>query len=138
MTWIYNGKEITVDDLDNNIAFVYLITNLKTNKKYFGQKKLKFYKRRKIPGRINRMRVVKDSDWRDYWGSNKELHEDIEKFGEEHFSREILRICRTKSEANYYELRYQIVNDVLFKPDEYYNSYVGGRISRKQLGVTND
>jgi hypothetical protein len=55
--------------------------------------------------------------------------------GTENFSREIIRMCRSLSESNYYELREQMINDVLFKPEQYYNAYIGTRVSRKQLGV---
>ena len=35
--WYYNNKEFT--DIGNYIGFVYLITNLKTDRKYVGKKK---------------------------------------------------------------------------------------------------
>ena len=34
---------------------------------------------------------------------------------------------------SYYEMKYQIDNDVLLKPNEYYNAFVGGKIHRKHL-----
>lgn len=133
--WVFKGNPIEPEDLDNNKAFVYCITNRKTGKKYYGKKRLSFMRRRKIPGRINRIKIVKESDWRDYWGSSKELHEDIKKYGEDAFSREILRICHSLGEASYYEAKLQFEHDVILHPDKFYNTFVGCRIHAKHLGV---
>jgi Putative endonuclease segE, GIY-YIG domain len=133
--WLYHGKPIDVKDLDNNRAFVYVITNLKTGKKYYGKKRLQFLRRRKVPGRINRIKIVKESDWKDYWGSSKELRQDVEKHGAGNFTREILRICGTLGEASYHETKLQLEHDVLLHPDKYYNTFVGCRIHAKHLGV---
>ena len=37
-------------------------------------------------------------------------------------------------EMSYYEMKAQVENDVLLKPDEYYNAFVGGKIHRSHLG----
>jgi hypothetical protein len=34
---------------------------------------------------------------------------------------------------SYWELWHQMVNHVLFKPEKYYNAYVGARIHRKHV-----
>lgn len=78
-------------------------------------------------------RVIKESDWKSYFGSNLELQKDVELLGPDNFKREVLFLCRSKALMNYFELREQVLNDVLFKPDEFYNSYLGGRISRSQV-----
>ena len=36
MNWIYKGQEFTDDMIGDNVAFVYIITNLTNNKKYIG------------------------------------------------------------------------------------------------------
>lgn len=133
--WIYRGKEINPEVLDNNKAFVYVITNEKNKKRYFGKKKLQFHRSKKIPGRKNRIRFVKESDWRDYWGSNKQLHEDLDKYGKENFTREILRICKTLGEASYYEAKLQFEHNVLLHPDKFYNTFIGCRINRMHLKI---
>ena len=133
--WIYDGREITDEDLDGYKCFVYCITNLVDGRKYIGKKRLQFMSRKKVRGHKRKTRHYRQSDWRTYWGSSTELQSDISRLGTEAFSREIIRLCRTLSESNYYELREQMVNDVLFHPDKYYNSYIGTRVSRKQLGI---
>jgi hypothetical protein len=113
---------------------VYLITNLKTNKKYVGKKLFKFRKSRQpLKGRRNKRRQLVDSDWLTYFGSNKPLMADVEKHGAQNFRREILRLCKTKSECTYYECKYQYQYDVLLKPDEWYNSWIICKVSGKNL-----
>lgn len=130
MTWIYEDKPFT-EIPDGIIGFVYEITNKFNGKRYLGKKNFYFSKTKQVKGKKKRVKV--ESDWQTYYGSNKELNEHVALFGEEKFERKIIRLCKSKSEMNYYELREQMVNDVLFKEKEYYNSYVGTRISRKQL-----
>ena len=113
------------------IGFVYCITNGATNRKYIGKKNFYFSKTKQVKGKKKKYKA--ESDWKTYYGSNEELKQHVNIFGEEKFYREIIRFCYTKSEMNYYELREQMVNDVLYKEKEYYNSYVGTRINRKQL-----
>jgi len=135
--WLYNGEVFTGTEeiLRKYAAFVYIIRNLTESKSYYGKKRIWFVQHKRKIRRRNRIKLVKESDWRTYWGSNDKLKSDIEKYGEQNFSREILRFCSRLSEANYWELKYQVDNDVLFYPDRFYNSYIGSRISRKQLGI---
>jgi hypothetical protein len=74
-----------------------------------------------------------DSDWKTYYGSSLELQNDIELIGVDNFTREILHICYSKAECSYVEMKEQIINDVLLKPLEYYNAFVGGKIHRNHL-----
>jgi hypothetical protein len=133
--WIYDGHRIGDEELQGFRAFVYVIRDVELDKLYYGKKRLQFIRRKKRRGRKNRVVVSRQSDWREYWGSNDQLKDRIRLVGESGFNRTILRLCRTLSEANYYELKYQLENDVLLYPDRFYNAYVGGRISRKQLGI---
>lgn len=135
MKWLLNDTPVNDEDLAGWNSFVYRITNLKTGQIYIGQKRLNFVRHKRIKNSRYRRKIVKKSDWEEYYGSSKSLHHDIEKFGVENFKREIIRLCSRKSEANYYEMKEQMINDVLLRPDLYYNDYVGGRISRKQLGI---
>lgn len=139
MTWLHEGN--LVDELpDDIVGFVYIITNHKTNKKYIGKKLAKFsrtsMKTVTLKSGEKKKKKIKSktaSDWKTYYGSNEELKQDVIDLGSENFTREILHYCYSKGECSYIELREQVVNNVLLKPDEYYNSFVGGRIHRNHL-----
>lgn len=138
MEWYYNGHEVKDEELDSYKSFVYKITNLLNGRIYYGKKRLFFINRKKVKGRKNRVIIQRQSDWKNYYGSNEELKSDVVQFGEHNFKREILRLCKSLSEANYHELKVQMDHEVLFYPRLFYNSYLGTRVSRKQLGIKND
>jgi hypothetical protein len=68
-----------------------------------------------------------ESDWRKYWGSSKHLQEDIDKYGEDNFNREIIHLCKTKGECAYLEAKEQFDRDVLLT-DDYYNGIIQIRL----------
>ena len=134
MTWLYEGKPFSSDDIDGNAGFVYEITDTLNGKKYIGKKKLSSTRTLKpLKGQKRKRRVVSESDWESYYGSSEEVKALVEEFGTQRFTRKILRLCKTTAETSYYELKEQVMNDVLLKPDEYYNAFVGGRINRSHL-----
>lgn len=115
---------------ENVIGFVYCITNSLNSKKYIGKKLLINKKRRKpLKGRKNDRLYTKNSNWKVYCGSCKELLNDIQNLGESNFNFEILYWCKSKWDLSYMELREQINREVLFKND-YYNSYIGCRLKK--------
>ena len=119
--WLYDGIEISDESLDGYVGFVYMITNLTNQRKYIGKKLLKNRRTKIVKGKKKRTMI--DSDWKVYWGSNKPLQEDVKSLGESNFTRQILRLCKSKGESNYWEAYYQFVNDVLFS-DEWYNDHI--------------
>lgn len=128
--WTYNGTVVTDSDAVGNVGFVYLITNLDTNRKYVGKKKFFFTKTRTVKKKKKREKVP--SDWKEYYGSNKELHADIESIGSHRFKREILRICKTLGECSYYEASEQFARQVLLC-DSYYNGWISVKVSTSHL-----
>lgn len=135
--WLYNGKEITDDDVLDYVGFVYSITNLKTGRGYIGKKLLKFSRTKQVKGKKKKIKV--DSDWKTYYSSSEALKKDVEELGPENFKREILRLCSSKSECSYWELKYQMERDVLLS-DNYYNSWISARIHKTKalLGKEHD
>ncbi len=135
MTWklfneVYNPDE---DVLKEYVGFVYLITELDTNKKYVGKKF--FWSTRKLPplkGAKRKRTVVNQSDWKDYYGSSEHLKEAVEQKGTEAYHREILHLCKTKGECSYLEAKEQFDRDVLLR-DDYYNAFIGCKIHAKHL-----
>ena len=118
---------------DEWVGFVYLITNKKNGRKYVGKKF--FWRTLKLPplkGTKRKRKVVKESDWKKYWGSSNDLKADIALYGEENFYREILHFCKSKTELSYMELKEQVERGVLLT-DMYYNDFIGGKINGKFL-----
>jgi len=131
--WIYEGKEF--DEVPPKvIGFVYNITNTLDGRQYIG-KKLFNFSTKKPPkkGKVRKRRVTKESDWREYYGSNEELNADVEKLGREHFTREILYLCTTKGWCNYHEARLQFEFRVLENRDKFYNQQIRCRVHRSHL-----
>ena len=109
-------------------GFVYCITNRATNKKYIGKKF--FWSKKVLPKTKSRKRrkiTYVESDWRDYYGSNRVLNEEREVAGNEIYHREILRLCKTKGECAYYEAKEQFEREVLLT-DDYYNGIISCKI----------
>ena len=129
MTWTYQG--IQIEQLpDDCVGFVYLIVNVKTDRKYIGKKLAKFsktsYKTVKLKNGTKKKKKIRskvDSDWQEYYGSSIELTKDIEHLGKEHFTREILHYCTSKAECSYIEAKLQFEYKVLESTD-YYNGQI--------------
>jgi len=130
MLWTYEGTPVKQPP-DCAHSFVYVITNTISGRRYIGKKSLLKSKLKKSGNR--KSRIFAQSDWREYFGSNKELLADVAYYGHLNFTREILHWCRTKGDANYLELKEQILHGVLEHPDLYYNNFIGARIHRKHL-----
>jgi hypothetical protein len=123
--WIYKGEPFTSDDIGDYVGFVYLLTD-PDGKKYVGKKL--FVSKRRLPplkGKTRRRTVIKESDWKDYYGSSEEVQTLVE--NKTHFKREILHLCKGKGELSYMELKEQVERKVLLT-DEYYNGIIQVKI----------
>jgi hypothetical protein len=132
--WTYNNKPFDSDIIGDYVGFVYEVYDTETEMKYIGKKK--FWSRVTRPplkGKKNKRRSLKESDWKSYYGSSEVVKNLVENTGEWRFKRKIIRLCKTAGEMSYYEMKEQIENDVLLKPNEYHNAFVGGKIHRRHL-----
>ena len=137
MNWIYNGKEVkTSEDLPpESIGFIYLITNLTKDKIYYGRKtfrtlsKKKLTKKEKLLPENKRKTykyVMKEyKGWQQYNGSCLPLLEDIA--SGDKIRKEIVRICYSKSELTYYELK-EIACSECLEREDCYNGNILGKI----------
>lgn len=134
MTWFYNGEPFTSEMIEDNIGFVYCITDTRNGLKYIGKKGL-ISKRRMPPLKGKKRRRIKiiETDWQSYYGSSETVKALVEEYGPETFHREILRLCKSKGQMSYYEAKMQFETDCLLKPDEYYNEFIGCKINRRHL-----
>ena len=99
---------ITEDIQNNFYGFVYVITNMISNRKYIGCKKF-------------------NKHWQSYTGSNTELNKDIETFGSSRFEFKILNIYKTKSELRLAEAQEILISNALTSK-KYYNQYIQLRL----------
>ena len=141
MKWLYKGSEINeISDLPNNaFGFVYQTTHLPTNKKYIGKKSLMYNLKKKL-GKKEKLlwegkgrppvykRVLKESDWKNYYGS----HSFIKEANEEDLKREILKIAYHKKELTYLECKYQFTLGVL-ESRSYLNDNILGKFFDKDF-----
>ena len=130
--WYYENK--LYDEAPKEyMGFVYLITDLTTNRKYIGKKL--FWNTRKLKplkGKTRRRTQVVESNWKNYYGSNEELQQLVENSHAERFEREILHLCTKKGIMSYLEAREQFDRNVLLS-DEYYNNFIGCKIHGKHV-----
>jgi len=136
--WTHKGE--IVDVLPDCVGFVYLITNLTTNRKYIGKKLSHFSKTSiktvTLKSGAKKKKKVKtkiESDWKMYWSSSTELQNDVKILGEQNFTREILFYCTSKGNLSYIEAREQFSNKVLEFPDLWYNGIINCKIHRNHV-----
>lgn len=130
--WYYNNEEFNSTP-DEYQGFVYIITEISTDKKYIGKKN--FWKPKTLPinkKRKRRVRTRTESDWREYYSSSHEVVALVEQNGVGNYRRDILKLCKTKGEMSYYEAKLQFEYDVLLRED-YYNEFIGCKIHSKHL-----
>jgi len=115
---------------ENMFGFIYEITNKTNGKKYIGKKQCSRRVKRKPLKSKTRNRIDhKESDWKTYTSSSKELNEDIQKYGIENFEFRIIKVCGSKWELAYYEAKLQFENEVLLNSN-FYNGVINLRIGR--------
>lgn len=120
-------------------GFVYKITNVQNGKIYIGKKALYHARKKKITQKVKKAtgtrktyeRTVNESDWKTYYGSSKELISDVQKYGKDMFTREIIELCCSKKYLSYAEVCWQIKYDVLKRQS--YNGNILGRYYSKDM-----
>jgi len=128
--WLYKG-DVFLSPGEEHYGFVYIITHTLTGKQYIGKKLFWHKKTKTLKGK--KKRYLAESDWKTYYGSSKELNEEIKNSSIDHYKRDILHLCKSKSECSYYEAKEQFDRDVLLKPEMYYNDWISVKVTRKHL-----
>ena len=140
-SWKYNDEDVrSIEDMpEGAIGFAYVIENMKTGKFYIGKKSIYSTRKKKISAREKAKtktrktfkKVVKESDWKRYYGSSEELKKDILLITNYNFKRVILEYAFTKKYLTFIELKYQMKNDVLTR--DTYNGNILGRYYHKDM-----
>lgn len=128
--WYYKDKEFTEEEIGDAFGYIYCITNLKNGRKYIGKKFFSKAGYKTVNGK--RKKVRKNSDWLTYYGSNKELQEEVKNIGEDKFKREIIHLCYSRSECSYRET-YEIFSKGALLSEDYYNSWVTCKIHKAHV-----
>jgi hypothetical protein len=116
-------------DINSWVGFCYKITNLDDCREYIGKKFFWSSITKKVKDTNRKKHIVKESGWRSYTGSCKQLTDDIARLGKDHFEFEILSLHESKSSLAYREVELQIQEEVIYAtlPDgsrKYYNGYI--------------
>ena len=147
MSWTYQTHKIgdITQFPENTFGFVYIVTHIPSGKAYIGKKVLFHNKKQKIgkreleklSGVVGRRPayklVVKESDWLNYYGSQKEIKQLLLEGKKDEFQRTILKMCPDKKSLTYFEVKYQMIYQVLEKPDEFFNDNILGKFYTRDL-----
>lgn len=123
--WIYNNEIVTEAPI-GAFGFIYKIELLvdipgySKSKIYIGKKQLSSTRRVRLtkkdkllaPTRKQFKQVTKESDWKSYWSSCKEIHELIKIHGTEIFKREIICFTKDKYTHGFQEIEEMIRHNV--------------------------
>jgi len=140
--WLYNEKVIeNIEDFpQDTFGFIYIVTQRKqTGKKVLYHNVKKKLTKKELaeqtgPARKSTTKVVvKESDWKTYYGSAKPILELLKENKHEEFKREILQVVNTKKLLTYYECKYLFKYGVLEHPVEYFNDNILGKFFAKDF-----
>jgi hypothetical protein len=128
MNWIYSKKEIKeLSDIPEGcIGFVYIITR-PDGSYYVGKKSIySTVKLKPLKGERKKRIVTKESNWKVYMSSNKDVQKwvDVEK--------EILHWCYSKIELTYYENKALYCLGVL-EDNNSMNGNISGKIYKESI-----
>lgn len=142
--WIYKKKEITsIEDIPKGtFGFIYEVTHNPSGRKYIGKKQLIFTRKKKLgkralaalPDKRGKKYIVenRESDWKAYYGSHKDILKLLREGKQEEFSREILQFVPSKKLLTYFECKYLFIKEVL-EHNEYINDNILAKFYRKDF-----
>ena len=154
-TWSYQGRVITsISDMpEGTYGFIYEVIYKPTDIRYIGKKVLYFERNKRLGkkalealkeeraekglrGRVPlKQKVVTESDWLDYFGSQKEIVTLSKKDNAcENWEKRILQFVPNKKLLTYYETKYLFKNGILEDKDStHINDNILGKFFRKDF-----
>lgn len=148
-TWMYQGRVITsIKDMpEGTYGFIYEVIYKPTDVRYIGKKVLYFERNKKLGkkalkllqeerakqglrGRTpTKQKVIIESDWKDYFGSQKEIVALSKKDNSgKSWEKRILEFVPNKKLLTYYETKHLFKNDVL---ENQYSAHINDNILGK-------
>ena len=127
-------------DITEYYGYIYMTVHAKTGRSYVGKKAFQHTTTKKLGKkelaeipvtrgkRPSKKTVVKESDWKIYYGSNTE----IKSLPKDELKRYVLMLCKTKKQLTYCETKYLFHYNVL-EDDRYLNDNILGKFYRKDL-----
>ena len=133
--WLYKNKVVeSIEEMpEGTYGFIYEVIHQPTGRRYIGKKVLEF--NRTLPplkGTKRKRKVVKESDWKTYYGSHKEILGLIKEGKQEEFTREILQYVPSKKLLTYFECKYLFIKEVL-EGNNYINDNILAKFYRKDF-----
>ena len=142
--WLYKNEVInSIGEMpDDTYGFIYQVTHLPSSRKYIGKKVLYFErnvrlgkkelqalkeerKAKGIGGRTPlKKKIIKESDWKTYYGSQTEIKDLVKNGKESDFKREILKFVDNKKHLTYFECKYLFIYEVLENNKEFINDNI--------------
>ena len=154
-TWTYQGRVITsIKDMpEGTYGFIYEVRYKPTDVRYIGKKVLYFERNKRLGkkalaalreersknglrGRVPiKQKVVTESDWKDYFGSQKEIVTLSQQDNAgENWEKRILEFVPNKKLLTYYETKHLFQNGVLEDKDSaHINDNILGKFFRKDF-----
>lgn len=153
--WVYENSIVTgIEDMpEDTYGFIYEVVHKPTGKRYIGKKVLYFTRNVKLGkkeleqakaqraekglrGRVPAKKVViKESDWKTYFGSQEEVKTLLKESSVEDFSRTILQYVTSKKLLTYYETKWLFLKEVLENRNNYLNDNILGKFYRKDFDI---
>lgn len=101
---------------------------------YIGKKSFWSWAAVSAPGGKRKIKTRRQSEWKSYTGSSKELNKAIRQLGKADFTFKVVYIAPTKIDLTYYEVKDQMEHDVLLSPkilnDCILGKFYKGRITK--------
>lgn len=144
--WLYKDKQINqLSDMPEPqpFGFIYEVTHLPTGRKYLGKKQLISIQNKPLGKKelaaltdkraSKKKQVLKESDWKTYYGSNPEIKSLIKEGKQSEFERQILMFVPSKKLLTYYENKFLFINEVIEPHTNYINDNIEGRYFKKDF-----
>lgn len=128
--WKYKNQQISsIEDMPKDtFGFVYLITNIETGEKYIGKKTLvSRVTRPPLKGEKRKRKVLKESNWKNYYSSNKVLKQLIIQGKQHLLQREILEFAPNKKLLSYFENYYLYFYKTIEPNSNFLNDNISGK-----------
>jgi len=155
---VHITPNVTVEDLINDPNFninsyegyIYMTSFLDLDRKYIGKKnffhttnvKLGKKELANLPvtrgKKPTKKRVVKESDWKTYYGSAQEVKDLLKTHPKDRIVRSVLLLCKNKKELTYFECKYLFQYGVVEPGNNYINDNILGKFYSKDLLDTNN